>query len=67
MSWIAIIGWLLMNLPELIALIRRILDRPTLSPVAKEQLRASLSAVISDRELSRKEKRAKVREILSRA
>lgn len=63
MSWIAIIGWILMNLPDIIALIRRILGRVT--QVRKEALRERLSAIIQAKNLSRAEKRALVRAVVT--
>lgn len=66
MSWVSIILWLITNWPELMKLLGILFGRKTMTPVAKENLRMELSIVISDPRLSRKEKKAKVREILER-
>lgn len=67
MEWIAIIAWLLMNLPDLIALIMRLFGRTKLMTMQKSQsLRAEFTEVIRSKTLTRKEKRLKARAILLR-
>lgn len=59
MTWLSIILWILMNLPEIIAFFRRIFGRA--NPARKESMRIRLSEIIQSNKLTRAEKRLLVR------
>lgn len=63
MSWFAIIGWLLMNLPEIVALLRKLFGNKTITTAQRESLRVELSRVIQS-DATRGEKRRRIRELL---
>lgn len=66
MTIAAIIAWLLMNLPELIALIRKLFDTERRTFQQREALRLELSAVIQRKGLTRRERRLLAKSILLR-
>lgn len=63
MSWLAIIGWLLLNLPEIVALLRKLFGNKTITTAQRESLRIELSRVIQS-DAPRGEKRRRIRELL---
>lgn len=69
MGWLAIIGWIIANAPDIIAFIRRIFGRAKLSVKnreRKEKLRVRLSSIIQSKLHTKAEKRLLVRAEVTR-
>jgi hypothetical protein len=63
MTWLSIVLWLITNLPDLIALIRKLFGNKAVTVAQRESLRVELSRVIRS-DATRAEKRRRIRELL---
>lgn len=63
MTWLSIILWLVANLPDLIALIRRLFGKDT---AHKESLRLELTDIIRSKRYSRRDRRLLARAVVVR-